>query len=157
MIYRGTRLKAYVDSQRGEWARLGEKMAEYQKPRANQSKKGYNINPLYKDDHNINIRTLSALLKCTGLSIDHFVDFEPFELPHTQDGVSGNNNIINSSITTDMTQKIEHLNEVIHLKDELLGEKERIIALKDQELESWKKRYDELIELTKSKISPKDI
>jgi hypothetical protein len=85
----------------------------------------------------------------TGMSIEFFVDFEPGELPsYRRDGVSGSNNIINSSVNNDLTVKVDHLNEVIRLKDELIADKERIITLKDAEIEQWKKRYDDLIKLS---------
>ena len=93
----------------------------------------------------------------TGMSIDFFVDFEPGELPpYRRDGVSGSNNIINSSVSNDLTIKVDHLNEVIRLKDELIADKERIITLKDAEIEQWKKRYDDLIKIAQFGESDKN-
>ena len=55
-----------------------------------------------------------------------------------------------------MALKIDHLNEVIRLKDEIIEEKVNVIASKDElieELQGLKKKYDDLIELVKNKHS----
>lgn len=149
MKYVGSRLQALLKTERGSYTELAAKMLKYRKPRQNGSKDEYNLVPLFKDGHNVTLYTLTGLMRETGMSIDFFVDFEPGELPAARrDGISGSNNIINSSITNDLTLKVDHLNEVIRLKDELIADKERIITLKDAEIEQWKKRYDDLIRLT---------
>lgn len=148
MKYLGSRLKDLLNSERGRYTELAGKMGKYRKPRSNGSKDEYNLGTLYKDGHNIKLDTLTALLRETGLSIDYFVEFEPGELPTGRyDSISGSNNIVNSSITNDLTMKMDHLNEVIRLKDEMLVDKERIISLKDEEIRQWKKRYDDLFKL----------
>ena len=149
MKYVGTRLKEYLRERRGGYTELAQAMLKYKKPRKNAGREEYNLAPFFIDDHNITIQLLSGLMKETGLSIDFFVDFEPGELPPMRrDGVTGSNNIINSSISNDLTMKVDHLNEVIRLKDQLIADKERIITLKEAEIEQWKKRYDDLIRLS---------
>ena len=151
MKYVGSRLQALLKTERGGYKELAAKMLKYRKPRKNASVKEYNLVPLFSDGHNVTIHTLTGLMRETGMSIDFFVDFDPGELPaSSQNGVSGSNNIINSSINNDLTLKVDHLNEVIRLKDELISDKERIITLKDAEIEQWKKRYDDLIKLAQS-------
>ena len=152
MKYKGTRLAALVQGSRGEYTDLGERMSKYKRPRKNSSGKNYRIECLYNDGLNLQMSTLTALMKETGKPIDFFIDFEPWELPSAL-GVSGNGNIINSSVSNDMAQRIEHLNEVIHLKNELLTEKDKIVALKDAEIEQWKKRYDDLLSFTQNSNS----
>lgn len=145
----GSRLQALLKLERGGYKKLAAQMSKYRKPRANASKDEYNLVPLFEDGHNVTLHTLTGLIHETGKTIDFFVDFEPGELAESRlDGISGSNNIINSSITNDLTLKVDHLNEIIRLKDELISDKERIITLKDAEIEQWKKRYDDLIRLT---------
>ena len=143
-------MQNHLKGERGGYTELAAKMLKYRKPRKNASKEEYSLTPLLKDGHNITLSTLTALMHETGLSIDFFIDFEPGELPPCRrDGVSGSNNIINSSVSNDLTVKVDHLYEVVRLKDELIADKERIITLKDAEIEQWKKRYDDLIKMAK--------
>lgn len=148
MRYIGSRLKEYLNAKRGRYTELAQGMMKYRSPRKNSGKNEYNLDPFFDDDHNISLKLLNGLMRETGKPIDFFVDFEPGELTQAKlDGVNGNNNIVNSTVTNDLTQKVDHLNEVIHLKDELITDKERIIASKDAEIEQWKKRYDDLLQL----------
>lgn len=151
MKYVGKRLQEYLKSGRGNYTDLAVRMLKYRKPRKNSGEVEYSLAPFFRNGHNITLNSLSALMKETGMSIDFFVDFEPGELPSYRDGgISGSHNVINSSISNDLTMKVDHLNEVVRLKDALIDDKERIIALKDAEIEQWKKRYDDLIRLTQS-------
>lgn len=147
MIYKGSRLKALVQSHGGLYSDLASRMAKYKAKRKNGSDRDYRLGALYADGHNITINILSALMRETNKPINYFVDFEPNELQIQTEGISGSNNIVNSMVSNDATQRIEHLTEVVHLKDQLIVEKERLIAMKDREIESWKKRYDDLIRL----------
>ena len=155
MKYIGSRLQALLKSERGSYTELAAKMLKYRKPRKNASKDEYNLVPLFEDGHNVTLNTLTGLMRETGMPIDFFVDFEPGELPpYRRDGVSGNN-ITSSSVNNDLTLKVDHLNEVIRLKDELIADKERIITLKDAEIEHRKKRYDDLIKIAQFRESDK--
>lgn len=49
----------------------------------------------------------------------------------------GSNNIVNSLVASDLTMKIDHLNEVIALKDQLIESKEALIQM-------WQNKYNEL-------------
>lgn len=141
MKYKGSKLKEWVRNHRGAYtdicvAMLGGK------------KKG--LDNYYDDDKNISIDKLSLLLRATGLPIDYFVEFEDGELPNYGERPSiGNHNVINSMVGRDLTEKVEHLNEVISLKDQIIVEKERQIALKDQEISLWKKRLDDVLKIAK--------
>jgi len=157
MKYIGSRLQALLKSERGSYTELASKMLKYRKPRKNAGKDEYNLVPLFEDGHNVTLSTLTGLMRETGKSIDFFADFEPGELPtRAYDGVSGSNNIINSTISNDLTAKVDHLSEIIRLKDELLADKERIIAMKDAEIEQWKKRCDDLIKMAQFGESDKN-
>lgn len=146
MKYVGHRLQEFLKSERGGYTKLANKMLKYRKPRKNASRDEYNLMPFFEDGHNVTLSTLTALMRETGMAIDFFVDFEPGEIAQTKvDGINGNNNIVNSTVTSDLTQKVDHLTEVIQLKDELIADKERIIASKDAEIDQWKKRYDDLL------------
>lgn len=148
MKYVGSRLRKLLKSERGSYTDLASKMLKYRKPRKNASKDEYNLVPLFEDGHNVTLSTLTGLMRETGMPIDFFVDFEPGELPQQKpEGVSGSNNIINSSVNNDLTMKVDHLYEIIRLKDELIADKERIITLKDAEIGQWKKRHDDLIKI----------
>lgn len=156
MKYCGTRLCELTHNARGEYSNLAERMAKYRKARKNSSENKYRIETLYKDGHNIKISTLSALMKETGRPIDFFIDFEPWELPASHaPGISGSGNILYSSVN-DNSDKVSHLEEIIRLKNDLLADKDTIIALKDAEIEQWKKRYDDLIKLAQLEGSDKN-
>jgi len=144
MRYLGSKLKEFVRTHRGAYtdicvAMLGGK------------KKG--LDNYYVDGRNIQINKLTALLKATGKSLDFFVEFDEGEMPKASVvGHSlGNNNIINSMVKNDLTSEITHLHEVIKLKDQLLNEKDQVINLRTNEVELWKKKYDDLINLANSK------
>ena len=150
MKYNGSRLKEYLKGHRGSYTELAQAMLKYRKPRKNAGRDEYNLAPFFRVGHNITLDLLAGLMRETGKPIEFFVDFEPGELSYTTaNGISGSNNIVNSSITNDLTLKVDHLNEVIRLKDEIIADKERIITLKDADIEQWKKRYDDLIKIAK--------
>lgn len=145
MKYKGSRLKEYVRTHRGMYTDLCVAML-------GGKKKG--LDNYYRDDKNIMLDNLTALLKATGKSVDFFVEFEPGELPTSAaPNFSGNNNIINSMVGNDLTAKVEHLSEIITLKDKLISEKEKVILLQANEIELWKKRYDDIIKLANSRQS----
>ena len=136
MRYIGSRLKEYLKSERGSYTDLAERMQKYRKPRSNGGNAEYSLAPFFRDGHNITISSLTALMKETGMPLDFFVDFEAGEQPRNEQpqGIIGSHNIVNSSLTNDLTMRLDHMNEVIRLKDEMLTDKERIIALKDSEI-----------------------
>lgn len=148
MKYKGTKLHRYVKEKSGRYSELAKALAGYKKPRKNVSGEEYNLRPLFQDGHNVTLFTLSALMRETGLPLSFFIEFEPGEnWSDSAKNISGNNNVVNSSINNDLTMKVDHLNEIIKLKDDLLRDKERIITLKNAEIEQWKKRYDDMIHL----------
>ena len=135
MKYKGTRLRNDVRSERGLYTRvclaiLGGK------------KKG--LENYYHDDKDIHLSKLSALLRATGKPITYYVDFEEGELPLGSYIGSGNNNIVNSVVQGDVALRLQHLEEVVALKDRAIQDKESIIALKDTEINIWKQRYEDL-------------
>lgn len=150
MKYMGSRLKALLKKERGLRAALCSKLSN--------GKKDYNLDNLLKDYHNITLSTLSVILEVTGKTANFFVDFESYEYPPAKaEGVKGNNNIVNSPFSNDLTVTVEHLHEVVRLKDQLLQEKERVITMKDGELEQWKKRFDDLIVFNQLKNNGENI
>lgn len=145
MKYIGTRLKAKLNGERGAYKELSSKMLKYRKPRKNGSTKEYSLVPYLRDGQNLTLYTLTGLMRETGFPLDFFVDFEPNELPYQWREKIGNNNIINSAVSNDLTSTVEHLHEIIRMKNEMIADKERIIASKDSELEQWRNRYDKLV------------
>lgn len=151
MKYIGTRLRGLLREERGGYHDLAIRMMKYRKPRKNGANDEYNLVPLFKDGHNLTLSTLSALMRETGQPVTFFVDFEPGELPPLySNGISGNNNVVNSSISNDLTTKVEYLNEIIRLKDTTIAEKDKLLTMKDVEIEQWKKRFDDIIDLVKT-------
>lgn len=142
MKYVGSRLKALLSQERGRYTELAKAMLKYRKPRKNEGRNEYNLIPLLEDNHNVTLSTLTGLMRETGKSLEFFVDFEPGELLASRQEAIGSHNIINSAVSNDLTATTEHLHEIIRLKDEMLADKERIIAAKDSEIEQWKKRFD---------------
>ena len=141
MKYKGSRFKEWVRSNRGAYTEVCLAMLGGRK-------KG--LDNYYQDDKNISINKLTDLLRATHLPLDYFVEFEDGELMcRNQQPSIGNHNVINSMVVPDLTEKVEHLNEVISLKDQLILEKEKQIALKDQEIQLWKKRLDDALKLAK--------
>jgi hypothetical protein len=141
MKYKGSKLKEWVQSHRGAYTDICIAMLGGRK-------KG--LDNYYADDKNISIDKLSAVLRATGLSIDYFVEFEEGEFPSPGNTPTiGNHNVINSMVGRDLTEKVEHLNEVISLKNQIIIEKEKQLAMKDQEIMLWKKRYDDSLKLAK--------
>lgn len=138
MEYKGSRLKSFVQANRGKYTEICMAML-------GGKKKG--LDNYYHDGRNIQINKLSQLLKATGKPVDYFVEFEPGEFP-SGGGAVGNNNIVNSIVGNDLSMKLDHLNEIVKLKDQIIQEKERNLAMKDKEIELWKKRYDDAIKLS---------
>ena len=139
MKYLGSNLKKFVKEHRGMYTQICETML-------GGKKKG--LDNYYGDGRNIHIDKLTQLMRATGMPIDYFIEFEPGERENK--GAVGNNNIINSMVGKDLSIKVDHLNEIIRLKDQIIEEKERNLIMKDQEIELWKKRYDDIIKLSKS-------
>lgn len=129
MKYKGSILKKFVQENRGKYTEICVAML-------GGKKKG--LDNYYHDGRNLQLNKLTQLLKATGKPIDFFVEFEPGELP-AGGGIVGNNNFVNSIVGNDMSLRLDHLNEVLELKDQLLKEKERVIAMKDAEIANLKK------------------
>lgn len=134
MRYKGSRLHDDVKGDRGLYTRLSLAVCG--------KKKG--LDAFYGDDLDIHIRKLTDILRATGKPITYFVDFEEGELPYGSYIGTGNGNIVNSVVNGDISIRLQHLEEVIALKDETIADKESIIALKDNEVALWKQRYEDL-------------
>ncbi len=125
MKYTGLRLAHYLSEERGRYAQLADAMVKYRGDRKNASSKKYNLAPLLHDGHNITIKILDGLMRETGMPIEFFIDFE--------------NEAERGLRTQDQATAISHLHAIIGLKDELLQDKERIIASMSEEIEQLKK------------------
>lgn len=134
MRYKGSRLHDDVKSDRGLYTRLS--LAVLGK------KKG--LENYYFDDKDIHLSKLSAIVRATGKPLTYYVDFDEWELP--MGGVSGigSNNIVNSVVNGDLSIRVQHLEELLSMKDQAICDKESIIALKDNEISLWKQRYEDL-------------
>ncbi|GEM_PF-5685821 len=125
MKYTGLRLARYLSEERGRYAKLADAMVKYRGDRKNASDKKYNLAPLLHEGHNITIKILDGLMRETGMPIEFFIDFENEEERAIR--------------KQDQAAVISHLHEIIGLKDELLQDKERIIASMSEEIEQLKK------------------
>ncbi|MBR6592378.1 MAG: hypothetical protein IKK81_07165 [Prevotella sp.] len=140
MRYTGERLRSLLNGNSGLRKQV------YASLNTGGKKKG--IEYFYGNDLNITLKKLSAIMHATKKPIEFFVDFEDGE--RIMDGrVSGTGNVVNSTIVNN-DDEVNHMKEILKLKEELLNEKERIIALKDGQIEYQNKRYDELLALIKS-------
>lgn len=149
MRYLGSHLKSLLNEKSGAYTELEKGMRKYRTARKNGRKDGsFNLNPYLEDDHNITIRTLSALMKETGMPLDFFIEMDEGEklTSPRSSSVSGNGNIVNSSINNDLVPQVHFLQEKIGLQQQLLEEKERNIIQKDNEIVSLRKINDRLIE-----------
>ncbi len=148
MRYLGSRLKKMLNAKSGAYTELEKAMRKYRTARKNGKKDGsFNLNPYLEDDHNITIRSLSALMKESGLPLDFFVELEEGEKLSSSNpnGVNGNGNIVNSSVNNDLVPQVHFLQEKISLQEQLLAEKERNINQKDAEIANLKKINDRLM------------
>lgn len=128
MEYLGSKLKRFVQDHRGMYTQICETML-------GGKKKG--LDNYYQDGRNIRIDSLTRLLKATGMPLEYFVRFEPGELQSVSGCVGDNNININNSQVGDLNQKLEHVNEVLALKDQIIDGQAHEIAL-------MRKRCDEL-------------
>ncbi len=148
MKYKGTRLAQWLNEERGRYADLAKRMMKYRTPRKNESKNEYNLHPFLKDGHNPTLSILSALMRETALPLEFFVDLEQGEiLTRQESGVTGNNNIVNSSISNDLTLKVDHLHEKVKILEDTIEDKKQIITKQESEIEYWKKRFDKLLDM----------
>ncbi len=149
MRYLGSRLKRLLGEKSGAYTELEKGMRKYRGLRKNGRKDGsFNLSPYLEDDHNITIKTLSALMKESGKPLDFFVELEDGETLSSliPSEVKGNGNIVNSSVRNDLIPQIHFLQEKIGLQEQLLAEKERNIQQKDEEIRNLRKSFDKLIE-----------
>jgi hypothetical protein len=128
MKYTGLRLASYLSEERGRYARLADAMVKYRGDRKNASDKKYNLAPLLHDGHNITIKILDGLMKETGKPLDFFIDFE-----------DSSEFIEKEPVSQVQRTEIQHLREVIELKDELQRAKDSTIASMSSEIEQLKK------------------
>lgn len=139
MRYTGERLRALLTGNSALRAQCYASMGT-------DKKKG--IEYFYGTGINITIKKLSEIMHACQKPIDFFIDFEEGE--RSTDGhVSGTGNVVNSTIVSN-NEKITHMQEVLKLKEDIINEKERVILMKDAQIELQNKRYDELIALIKS-------
>ena len=128
MKYTGLRLASYLSEERGRYARLADAMAKYRGDRKNASDKKYNLAPLLHDGHNITIKILDGLMKETGKPLEFFIDFED------------SSEIIEKEPASQVQRtEIQHMREVIELKNEILRAKDSVIASMSSEIEQLKK------------------
>ena len=128
MKYTGLRLASYLSEERGRYARLADAMVKYRGDRKNASDKKYNLAPLLHDGHNITIKILDGLMKETGKPLEFFIDFE-----------DGSEIIEKEPASQVQRTEIQHLREVIELKNEILRAKDSVIASMSSEIEQLKK------------------
>ena len=140
-MYKGSRLRELTKNERGLGAQLSREMFS----------KNKGIERYYKDGVNLTIDKLEKIAIGTGKSVEYFLDYQrPFQStssinPH----VFGDNNIVNSPNANDAIEKIEHLNRVIKLQEEIIKSDKEIISSKDVIISTLKERINDQIKLIK--------
>ena len=140
-MYKGSRLRELTKKERGLGAQLSREMFS----------KNKGIERYYKDGVNLTIDKLEKIAIGTGKSVEYFLDYQrPSQStsiinPH----VYGVNNIVNSPNANDAIEKIEHLNRVIKLQEEIIKSDKEIISSKDVIISTLKERINDQIKLIK--------
>lgn len=140
-MYKGSRLRELTKNERGLGAQLSREMFS----------KNKGIERYYKDGVNLTIDKLEKIAIGTGKSVEYFLDYQrPSQStsiinPH----VYGDNNIVNSPNANDAIEKIEHLNRVIKLQEEIIKSDKEIISSKDVIISTLKERINDQIKLIK--------
>lgn len=146
-MYKGSRLRELTQNERGLGAKLSREIFS----------KNKGIERYYKDGVNLTIDKLEKIAIGTGKSVEYFLDYQrPSQTtssinPH----VYGDNNIVNSPNANDALQKIEHLNKVIKLQEEIIQSDKELIASKDVIISTLKERINDHIKLMKEMRSDK--
>lgn len=140
-MYKGSRLRELTKNERGLGAQLSREMFS----------KNKGIERYYKDGVNLTIDKLEKIAIGTGKSVEYFLDYQrPSQStsiinPH----VYGDNNIVNPPNANDAIEKIEHLNRVIKLQEEIIKSYKEIISSKDVIISTLKERINDQIKLIK--------
>lgn len=139
-MYKGTRLHDLVKKERGLGAQLSREIFG----------KNKGIERYYKDGVNITVTNLEKIAICTGKTVEYFLDYKrPANATTVNPHVYGDNNIVNSPNANDALEKIEHLNNVIKLQEEIIKGDKDLIASKDVIIQTLKERINDHVKLMK--------
>lgn len=138
-MYKGSRLRELTKRERGLGAQLSREMFQ----------KNKGIERYYKDGVNLTVTQLEKIAIFTGKSVEYFLDYKrPANAASgTNPHVYGDNNIVNSPNANDTIEKIEHLNRVIKLQEEIIRSDKEIISSKDVIISALKERINDQIKL----------
>lgn len=138
-MYKGSRLRELTKRERGLGAQLSREMFQ----------KNKGIERYYKDGVNLTVTQLEKIAIFTGKSVEYFLDYKrPANAASgTNPHVYGDNNIVNSPNANDTIEKIEHLNRVIKLQEEIIKSDKEIISSKDVIISALKERINDQIKL----------
>ena len=138
-MYKGSGLRELTKRERGLGAQLSREMFQ----------KNKGIERYYKDGVNLTVTQLEKIAIFTGKSVEYFLDYKrPANAASgTNPHVYGDNNIVNSPNANDTIEKIEHLNRVIKLQEEIIKSDKEIISSKDVIISALKERINDQIKL----------
>lgn len=139
-MYKGSRLQALCKKQRGLSTELSLKLFGKRK----------GIDRYYKDGLNLTIDILEKIAEATGFSVEYFLDYNRPTVTTLPSSITGDHNIINSPMANEAMSRIDHLNDVIKLKDEIIEQNKKLIESKDDMIKSLKAQINDDIELMKS-------
>lgn len=140
-MYKGSRLRELTKKERGLGAQLSREMFQ----------KNKGIERYYKDGVNLTVTQLEKIAIFTGKSVEYFLDYKrPANADSsTNPHVYGDNNIVNSPNANDAIEKIEHLNRVIKLQEEIIKSDKELISSKDVIISTLKERISDQLKLIK--------
>lgn len=145
-MYKGSRLHELCKQERGLAVRLSQAMFG----------KNKGIDRYYHDGINLTVENLEKIAMYTGRPVDYFLDYDhkPTDsLSHSN--VYGSNNIVNSPHANEAIEKIEHLNKVIKLQEDIIKADRESIEAKDELIRTLKERINDHIKLMQEMGSDK--
>lgn len=145
-MYVGSRLHDLCKQERGLGAKLSRAIF----------KKNKGIERYYRDGMDITVSSLEKIAIATGKSVEYFLDYQhPDGASPSTSQVYGSNNIVNSPHANEAIEKIEHLNQVIKLQEDIIKADRESMDAKDELIHSLKERINDYIKLMQEMGSDK--
>lgn len=139
-MYKGSRLHELCRKEHGLATRLSRAVLGTEK----------GIDRYYKDGLNLTIDKLEKICLYTHKPFTYYLETEVANDDGTHPHVYGDNNIVNSPNANEFHERIEYLNKVIKLKDEIIASERANSQSKDEIIKNLKERINDLITLMQS-------
>lgn len=139
-MYKGSRLHDLCKKEHGLATRLSRAVLGTEK----------GIDRYYRDGLNLTIDKLEKICQYTGKPFSYFLDTNIADDDGAHPRVYGDNNIVNSPNANEFHEKIEYLNSVIKLKDEIIAGERANSQSKDEIIKNLKERLNDVIKLMQS-------